>query len=307
MVSSRVMVTGAAGLLGASLVVEALQAGRDVVPVYRERALKVPGLRLDLLNTDAMLRAVQQLRPAWIIHCAAVTNVDWAQDHPEATAQVNGWLPGELAAAAASVGARVLYVSTDSVFDGSRGAYRETDTPAPMNVYATTKLQGEDAIRAAHGRHVVLRTNIHGWNALDKQSLSEWMLGRLESGSPFPAFGDVVFSPLLVNDLATVMIELIDRDIDPATYHAGAADAVSKFDFAVMLADLSGTDRLLVQRASAASAGFRAPRPRNTSLISEKLERALEQRLPTVKDGLVRFLALRDRGFPADLHTLVEN
>jgi dTDP-4-dehydrorhamnose reductase len=139
------------------------------------------------------------MRPAWIVHCAAATNVDWCESHPVECMRVNAEAAGALARAARSIGARLVYISTDSVFDGVSGGYRETDPVSPVNHYARSKASGESAVLDEIPDALVLRTNIYGWNLQSKHSLAEWALARLEGGEVVPGFRDVSFSPLLVN------------------------------------------------------------------------------------------------------------
>jgi dTDP-4-dehydrorhamnose reductase len=201
-----------------------------------------------------------------------------------------------LARAAARVDAQVAYVSTDSVFDGERGGYTEDDAPAPLNAYARSKLMGEVRVREALPTALLLRTNLYGWNAQPKQSLAEWVLARLEAGAPFPGFGDLVFAPLLANDLAAMILEMLERGMS-GTWHLAAADACSKADIARALAEEFGHDPALVVPARSRDAGLFAPRPLNTSLDASRAAAALGRPMPTIREGLNRFRALREGGY----------
>jgi dTDP-4-dehydrorhamnose reductase len=260
------------------------------------RAGGIDARPLELADEASIGAVLEEVRPRWVVHCAAATGVDWCEDHPEEADRINAHASGALARAAARVGAQLAYVSTDSVFDGERGGYTEDDAPAPLNAYARSKLRGEDRVREALPGALVLRTNLYGWNAQPKQSLGEWVLGRLEAGAPFPGFGDVVFAPLLANDLAGMILGLLERGA-AGTLHLAAADAVSKYAFARALAEEFGHDPDLVTPALAADAAFRAPRPRDTSLVATRAAAALGRDMPTVRQGLRRFRALRDGGY----------
>ena len=140
-------------MLGASLVALAQEQGREVVGLYHRHLLNLPGARLlavDLTDESETRRIFKELKPASVIHCAAQTNVDWCEENPSEAHRSNVTASARLAEITAQLKARFLYVSTDSVFDGNRGNYAENDQPAPLNVYAQTKLQGE---REALGRN----------------------------------------------------------------------------------------------------------------------------------------------------------
>jgi dTDP-4-dehydrorhamnose reductase len=296
-------VAGASGLLGANFVLAALARGLPTAIVIHRCPCSFPGataVAVDLTQVGAAERLCQSLRPQWVVNCAALTNVDWCEAHAEQAWQVNVEMPRRLAGAARSVGARFVYVSTDAIFDGKVGDYTECDSPAPVNIYARTKWEGENASLEAAPATLVVRTNLFGWNLQDKVSVAEWMVNRLRAGIPVPAFEDVIFSPLLANDLSEVILDLITADAQ-GIFHVGATDACTKWEFARLLADTFELEESGIQRTSVASAPLRAPRPLNTSLKTEKVSATLGQEMPTVATEVRRFRELEKAGFAAQL------
>ena len=294
-----IVVTGASGLLGASVLLQARDAGREVAGLCHSHSLHVPGVssfNADLTDSVTAQALIAKLRPTAIIHCAAATAVDWCEDHPIETERINAESAGFLAGVARELGARFVYISTDSVFDGARGNYSEGDLPCPLNVYASSKLNGERAALRKNPDALVVRVNIYGWNAQEKQSLAEWILGRLLARMEVPGFTDVIFSPLLVNDLADALLRMVDLQLS-GTYHVTGSQAISKFEFARMLARIFGADDALIVPARVADAKLRAPRPRNTSLNTQKLQLALGMPMPGVEAGLRRFKNLQETGY----------
>jgi dTDP-4-dehydrorhamnose reductase len=292
-------VTGASGLLGANFVVAAQQRYESLVAVYHQHVFHIPGVdtvQADLTNGVLINELVQFVRPQWIVHCAALTNVDWCEERLEETWQVNVEMSRNLAAAAQRAGAGIVYISTDSVFDGKVGNYSESDIPMPVNVYAKTKLAGEQAVQSEVKHSLLIRTNIYGWNAQEKLSLAEWILDQLETGQLIVSFYDVVFTPILVNDISEIILDMMEQQLD-GLYHVAASEACSKYQFAVQLAGVFGLDEQLVRPASIADSMLHAPRPRNTSLRTDKVSKVLGKAMPDVKSGLRRLKALRDSGF----------
>ncbi len=301
--ANRILVTGASGLLGANFVLAALQRGKEVAAVCHVHPLFFPGAETivaDLTDANSTKMIIRAWRPDWIVHCAALTDVDWCETHPEETWAVNVGVTRNLAAVSRAHGSGLVYISTDSVFDGTRGHYAETDTVGPLNVYARSKQAGEEAVQAAGGRYLIVRTNIYGWNAVDKMNLAEWVLSRLEQGQVVPGFTDVTFSPILVNDLSDLILDMLERRLT-GLYHVAGAESCSKYEFACQLAAIFGLDQGRVHPASEMDAGLLAPRPKNTSLQTGKVSKALEQPMPDVASGLRRFKALRDSGFAGQL------
>ena len=157
----KVLVAGAGGMLGRDFVLAATNAGHDVVGFERAR--------MDVTDADAVRRQFAREQPDLVVNCAAWTDVDGAETAEAEAFAVNGAGAGNVAGAAHEVDAAVLYVSTDYVFDGEKGApYVESDQPAPLSAYARTKLAGEEATAAANRRHFVVRSSglfgIHGKN-----------------------------------------------------------------------------------------------------------------------------------------------
>ena len=148
----KILVTGAAGMLGGDVMLAAGNAGHDVVGFGHSE--------LDVSDPGAVISKVDLERPDVVINCAAWTDVDGAEGAEDAAMAVNGGGAGHVAAAAHAVGASVVYVSSDYVFDGAKGApYVESDQPAPLSAYARTKLAGEEVTAAANPRHFIVRSS----------------------------------------------------------------------------------------------------------------------------------------------------
>ncbi len=179
MTQKKILVTGASGLLGANFVLFAASLNQPVVAVYHQHPLALLGViavGADLTEKQAVRQLVREHRPEWIVHCAAATSVEWCELHPEETFRRNRDASRFLAEAALETGAGMAYISTDAVFDGERGGYREQDPPSPQNIYAQSKLAGEEAVQEVLERHLIFRGTLFGWNMQPKYSLSEWFL-----------------------------------------------------------------------------------------------------------------------------------
>lgn len=302
-----ILITGVSGLLGINLLTRARERKLDAAGFYYSHAVDVPNtvtMQVDLRDAASMRAVVHDLRPSAIIHCAAATNIDWCEDHPGETERINVHTPFYLAEIAADIGAHFTFVSTDSVFDGSRGNYSERDEPRPLNVYAKTKLSAETEVRRANPDSLVARLTIYGCNSLPKRSLAEWILGRLAEGREVPGFTDVIFSPILANDVADALLEILKLKLK-GLYHIAGSEAVSKFEFARALARTFDLDLQLVVPASLDAARLIAHRPKNTSLDTEKIEGALDVEMPDVETGLRRFKAMQDSGYALELRSYV--
>jgi dTDP-4-dehydrorhamnose reductase len=298
----RWLITGGSGLLGSNLAMMA-SSRAAVWTTYCEHPLPIAGcdsIALDLRDPAQVAAAVRRVGPQLIIHTAALTDVDYCQQHLEEAWAINAEGAAAVAAAAGEVGARLVYISTDAVFKGDRGGYREQDTAHPVNHYAASKLAGEVRVRSQLPGALVVRTTIYGWNARDKHSLAEWIRDGLMRGQALPLFSDVFFTPILVNDLADALFDLIELRAT-GVYHVAGSQRCSKHAFGLALAEVFGCNPSPIRAASIAESELGAPRPRDPSLCVDKAQAALGRPLPDVRQGLARFKALWDSGYVAAL------
>lgn len=303
-----IMVTGASGLLGANFLLCAHDRSLEVIAVSHRHAIRLEGVtsvQADLTDRAAFRELISRFKPAWIVHCAAATDVDWCEEHPLEAKLVNVEMSRILAVEAGRIGAKMVYISTDSIFDGATGNYEEEDTPAPLNVYAQSKLDGEKAVLAELQGVLIIRTNIYGWNAQNKLSLAEWILSGLGSDQPVLGFVDVMFTPILVNHLSEIILDMMERSFK-GIYHVAGSQSCSKYQFATEVAHVFGYNKNLVQPVSVTSIGLRARRPVNPTLKTDKVREALDISLPDVRSGLVQFKSLRDSGFVSKLKGLLK-
>jgi len=295
----RLLITGASGLLGLNLALQARNA-HTVVGVDRCKLGGVPFevLCADLLEPGAPEKVLEAAQPDGLVHCAALAELEPCEADPGLAARLNAVLPGELAAACKARGVKMAHISTDAVFDGTGPeAYTEADAPHPLSVYARTKLDGEKAVLAADPAALVVRVNFFGWSPSGRRSLAEFFFNNLSAGKRVQGFTDVTFCPAFVGDLADVLLLMLSRDLS-GLYHAVGAECLTKYAFGVALARRFGLDDALITPASVEGSGLTAARAHNLHLSVHKLSTALGQSLPAFSTGLERFYTQYQQGFP---------
>jgi dTDP-4-dehydrorhamnose reductase len=283
----KVLVTGASGMLGKDVSAACHREGWNVSGIFRtplSHAVKFPGnvFNIDLTNNKDLAKLLADLKPDLIIHCAAAVNVDACEENKKYADALHVRSTEILAAATK----RIVYVSTDSVFDGEKGNYAETDVPAPLNYYAETKLEGEKKA-LANLNSIVLRTNIYGFHHTEMPSLAEWALGNLRNNKSIGGFTDVFFNPLYTAQLADVIIALVKKEYK-GVLNAASDPFISKYLFLVKLAETFGYPASLVEEKSISDISFKAKRPNNTTLNFSKQEEILGA-APTLSEGLEMF------------------
>jgi dTDP-4-dehydrorhamnose reductase len=275
----KVLVTGAAGMLGRDVMLAAGNAGHEVVGFGHTE--------LDVTDAEAVGAKLEAERPGVVINCAAWTDVDGAEEAEAEATAANGEGAGNLAAAAAEVGAAVLYVSSDYVFDGSKGApYVETDQPAPLSAYGRSKLAGEEATAGANRRHFIVRSS---WLfGIGGPNFVETMLRLAADHGEVLVVRDQVGSPTYTWHLAYGIVRLIEG-VEFGIHHMAAAGACTWYEFAREIFEQAHVE-CKVMSATTEMLGRPAPRPPYSALASQR-EHAIE--LPPWQDGLAAYLAQR--------------
>lgn len=301
----RLLVTGASGLLGLNFSLVAARQGAEVTGLVHSRSLQgVPFevRQANLLETDTALQVIEASQPDAIIHCAAIASIKAAEQQPELTQKLNAEIPGQLAAAAKGWGVPFVHISTDAVFDGVKGDFRETNPTGPLSIYGRAKLAGEQAVQSANPDAIIARTVFYGWSLSGKRSLAEFFFNQLRAGEPMKGFTDTVFCPLYVEDLAQALLEMLEKRLS-GVYHVVSPEHLSKYDFGVRIAQQFGLNPDLIEPVQAEKENRIVPRSLNLTLNTEKLQKALGHALPGVGAGLTRLYDRWVEGYPQTLQS----
>ena len=282
----RVLITGGTGLLGYWVSRVFMEKGFTVYATYHEKAppkLGVNWVRLDLEDLESIASVAKDVKPDIVIHTAAYTDVDGCEVNKEKAYRVN-YLATVVLAKASTSADQFIYISTDYVFDGSRGMYRESDVPAPVNYYGLTKLLGEVAATSALGSSCVVRVSgLYGYSPTGKKNFGVIAFEKLSRGEPVEAFIDQWLSPTYVRFLAEKLAKLVEARVTGFIHIAG--ERLSRYEFASILAEVLGTSKDLVKPKRLTEAKLVAPRPRDSSLDTSKA-RELGLALPSTRECL---------------------
>ena len=275
----KVFVTGVSG-----------QLGFDVCRVLEARGIDCRGVsskELDITDKAAVERMLRDYAPDAVIHCAAYTAVDKAEDEAERCWLVNAEGSANIAAACAALGCKMLCVSTDYVFSGEGEApWEVTDAVSPRSVYGKTKLAGELAVQALTEKHFIVRTSwVFGKNG---GNFVKTMLRLAETREEVSVVADQIGSPTYTADLAPLLCDMIETE-RYGIYHAANEGFCSWADFAAAIFRLAGK-RTRVQPIATAEYPTAAARPLNSRLSRRSLDEAGFKRLPPWEDALKRYL-----------------
>jgi dTDP-4-dehydrorhamnose reductase len=291
-----VLVIGA-GLLG-SKVIEQLAGKCEVHGADVDSSLGEVGCEfhtVDITDRKAVSELVSRVRPAAVFHTAAMTNVDRCELDRAQALRVNGTASGHIALACAKADAYLCYISTDYVFDGKKGMYREDEPAKPLSAYGESKLLGETEVRCLGDRWkwTIARSSILYGAYKKRFNFASWIVDELRAGHPIRIVTDQYGSPTLADDLASAVVELW-RKGSTGVYHVAGREPISRYDFALRTCDVFGLDRGLVSPVRTGELKQRAQRPENSSLDVSKVERALGRKMLDVRGGLERMKAQWD-------------
>ncbi len=275
----RLLVTGAGGMLARALVPVCESRGHTVTAHTRAS--------LDVTRCEAVRAAVRESAPDWVVHLAAYTDVDGCEKDPDRAFVVNGLGARNSAMAAFEVGAGVMALSSDYVFDGrTREPRREHDIVGPLSQYGRSKLAGERGAREVNPRHLIVRTSwLYGAGG---RNFVDTILARARSGQPLAVVDDQRGSPTWTGDLAVALADLLDRG-EYGTYHVTNSGDCTWHEFAEAICREAGTPAE-IRRITSEELARPAMRPAYSVLDPTWFEHVCGRRMPHWQDALGRYL-----------------
>lgn len=296
----RVLITGAAGMLGSAVYPAFAAAGHDVVATDLEPRT-VAGLPMGLLDVrvhSAVTEAIERARPDLILHLAAETDLETCEADPDHAYRTNTLGTHNVAIACLSADVPLVYISTAGVFDGEKqdGPYDEFDQPRPINVYGKSKYEGELLVMGLVKRHFVIRA---GWmvGGVDRDhKFVAKIIGQLRAGATtIRAVTDKLGTPTYTQDFATNMLELITTPFY-GRYHMACLGEGSRYDVALEMVDFFGRKDLSVVpvTSEAFAAEYPAPRPRSEMMRNYMLELRGMNHMRPWREALREYLTVAD-------------
>ena len=301
---ARILITGASGLLGINFAQETMRV-HDIVGADRGKLTNAPfkTVQADLTDLNMAASIIDVVRPAWLINCAALADIDQCEDLPDRARQLNTELPAQLAKICKTRGISLVHISTDAVFDGQMdGFYTEKDEPNPKNVYAQTKLDGERAVLAENPSAIIARVNFYGWSLTGRRSLAEFFINNLSNNKSMSGFTDAIFCPMLVNQTVRFLLKMLERGVT-GLYHVVGPQAMNKYQFGVEIARKFGLRESGISPRSIHTSNLSAKRSHNLSLSTNKLSTVLDMPIPEFPTGLDEFYTQFQQGYPQQIRS----
>src|SRR5712692_4783191 len=244
----RILIIGGTGLVGSKLSEFSRKYGFESFSTYNARPLDSDNsVRLDVTDRTATMELARKVQPDVVVDTHALHNVDYCETHREEARRVNVDGTRNLVDAAKAAGSRFLYVSTDYVFDGTRGGYREEDPPTPLSYYAENKVEAEKIVSTLPSFIIARPSVIYGWNALERSgtpsssgktvNFAMFVLDKFAKHETVRAVSDQFSSPTFADNLAVALLRLADMHVD-GVFHIAGRSCLSRYDFAVKAAKI---------------------------------------------------------------------
>lgn len=289
----KLVVTGASGFLGREVCLAALRRGHEVIALGGSRTPTIPGVTqaraFDLCSVSALEGFLLEEFPHAVVHCAALPTIEACIADPARAKALNTDVPAKIAQLCFHLGAKLVHLSTDTVFDGVAGGYQHTDRPAPLNLYGETKAAAEiEVLRYGREHAAVVRTSpIIGNSPGGDRSLHERLFASWKDGKPTALFTDEIRQPVEASNLADVTIELCERANLSGLYHWAGNESMSRHEIGVRIARHFGLDAdALVRPIGRAEVPAAASRPRDLSLRLHPLAGKLRTAAQSFDDQL---------------------
>jgi len=295
----KIMITGSNGLLGQHLtklliettVHEIIATGRGDSRLPFASAERHKYFSLDVTNGIAVNNFILLHKPNVIIHAAAMTQPDPCEENPVECWNINVTATRFLVDAAKAIDARFIYISTDFVFDGLHGPYKETDEPGPVNYYGSSKLAAEKSVTTSELQWAIIRTVLVYGNILvgNRSNIISWVKENLENNRPIKVVSDQWRTPTYVEDLAKGILLVLEKNVT-GIYHVSGEQGMSPYDMAVATADYLHLDKSLMTKVNADTFTQPARRPLHTGFVIDKAKKELGYQPISFKEALKKIL-----------------
>ena len=283
------LITGVSGLLGNNLSCY-FRNKFEILGLFNRHPVYIENIRTrkcDLMDRNGIIEIVNEFHPHIIVHCASLTNIDQCELEKSTTKAINVDATKYIVQAIDGQEAKLIYISTDAVYDGVNGNFSESDDITPQNYYGQSKYEGELEILKKENS-LIFRTNIFGWNIQEKESLGEWILEALKKGQAIHGFRDAIFSSIYTMEFAKILDIALQKELN-GLFNCASINPCSKYHFSTKIADLFGFDQSCINPISIDEFGFRAKRGKDLSLDVSKLQNALNYKMPTIEYSIESF------------------
>jgi len=280
----KLLVIGASGVFGNRLYNEAIKKKWDILGTYYAHAYEGM-VYLDLRDKSGIEKTFHSFKPDVVILAGGITNVDLSELNPKLSEDINIKGASNLVKKIKEYGARLVYISTDYVFDGENGPYEENDKPNPINVYGCTKLEAENIVSYSLKDYLIVRTSqIYGVDPLNNNFAAK-IIYNMKNHKKVYAADDFYSTPTYTGLLSNMCLKLIEKRLK-GIYNAAGSDFINRYDYVHKIADIFKLDKTLIEKVKLKDLKLKAKRPKMGGLKVDKIKKEIGIELLSCTKGL---------------------
>jgi dTDP-4-dehydrorhamnose reductase len=290
LILDKILVIGASGLLGGHLAKYAKDR-YDVVATYLGHPFDIPGckaIKMDITDPERTINAVQKEGPDCVVLSAAQRNVDYCEKNQDEVRRINVEGARNVAIAANAVQAKLIFLSTDLVFDGKKGHYLEDDTTNPVNYYGLTKLKGEQEVASVSNDHAIARVSVlYDWDPFEHTTnYISWVYKNLDKGKPLSLFSDQFRNATYIKNACEALLRIFEKD-EKGIFHVAGKHCENRYDMGLKVAEIFNFDDSMISKMDSNESDWVAKRPKKCCLDVGKMESVLGVPAMTIEEGLL--------------------
>lgn len=285
---TKILFTGITGLLGGYFL-KTKPESFEVIGTYNTNAPVVKDfLQLNIGNRKEVLSLITRIKPQIIVHAASIGSVDYCETHKEEAHKINVEGTRNVIDACFEIGTKIIFTSSNAVYDGNNPPYNEKSKTNPLDVYGRTKVEGEELIRKSSSPHIILRLmTMYGWQQKGgRENPVTWVIKQLKDRKPINVVNDIFNNHLYAGQAAQILWKIIEADKNKEVYNIAGGECISRYDLALKVSQVFNLDSSMI--SSVPNSFFKniAPRPKNTCFDTKKIGENFDIRPLTILDGL---------------------
>ena len=291
----KIFITGGSGFLAVNWIIK-MRDKFSIINCQNNKIVNIKGSKnflINLFDIDEVEKFIINHKPDLIIHCASITNIEKCENQKKLANETHVLITKNLSQISKKYNIKLVYISTDHIYDGKKSFYSEKDIPSPLNYYAETKLIGESEVLDASNKNLVIRTNFFGWTTSYQRNFASNIINLLLKNKKVDVFSDVYFTPVFISDLINITHNLIEHSAD-GIFNISSNERLSKLDFAIKLAKKFKLKYNLINGNKKINVKGLINRPNDMSLDNKKLKKFLNIEIPSIDLFINKFYETYD-------------
>jgi len=286
----KILFTGITGLLG-SYFLEEKRKKHSISGTYSSNKVDYAGVdlfKLNVRNKKKVLELIKKIRPQVVVHAASIGNVDYCEKHSKEAHEVNVEGTKNVLEGCINVGAKIIFISSNAVYNGKKPPYNEKSTKIPLDVYGKTKQKAEEAVINSGVPYIIIRLmTMYGWQPKGARvNPATWVIEQLTNKNPIKVVEDIYNNHLWAGQAADVLWKIIEKNKNEEIYNVAGSDCISRYELALKVADVFSLDASLISPVKNSFFKSLAPRPKNSCFDTTKIRNKLGIKPFSVAEGL---------------------